>query len=160
MPTVRHAASNRAMAAAASAIREGRRRRMAPESRRSARSWSRDLTPIAGFCHEGGGSRHLYIWANRADLPSRSGELLHPRDVFVHPAVQKLSSVGIGEIARFVEKSVFEVQIDFRLRKSRHVQIRENAPQVSLCDGRPDTADRNSDDSRGLASPGVLTVRT
>src|SRR4051812_26743778 len=87
-------------------------------------------------------------------------EAFHPGDVLVHPAVQELARVGVGNVASLVEEPVLDLDVCLGLPEHGHVEIREDGAQVRLRHGGADRAYRSADHSRRLAGPGVLTIGT
>src|SRR5687768_2280967 len=89
---------------------------------------------------------------------SRGRELLDPRDVFVHPAVQELLRFAIGNVARVVEETFLVLQVSLGLSERRHVEVSEDGAQMQLRDRRADRAGGHADDAGRLARPGTLPI--
>ena len=88
---------------------------------------------------------------------SSGGVLLYPRDIPVHPPLEKLPARR-ADAAICLEQPVLHLDKGLGLANCRHIKIGEDGAKMLLGNGGTDCTDRNPDDARRFAAPGALAV--
>src|ERR1700730_5017315 len=87
-----------------------------------------------------------------------AGELVHPVDITVHPLLKEFLT-ACANVAGIVEQSLRYVDEGLRLAECRCVQVCENVAQMLLGQCGADGTNGSTEDTGGLARPGLLGVQ-